>query len=295
MPRPRAHDDDAGGGARRTQPTRPHEGRQGGWRAPLPTDVTELPPLPPAFDAALRSGCSAVGIRLTDSTRAAIAVHVQLLLAWNTAINLTSIREPAEIAVRHVVDSLTPAPFLAAWGATELLDLGSGGGFPGLPLAAFVPLQRTLLVDSVAKKAAFLAAAASAVGRSLAAFGGPPVRLEVAARRAEELAATPAHRERWAVVTARAVGSLAELVELAFPLLAPGGRLVAWKRGAIEAELAAGGLAAVALGGGTIRVEEVGGTLLAGHRLVVATKTGPTPPRFPRDPAARSRAPWLLP
>ena len=295
MPRPRAHDDDAGGGAPRRQEARPHAGRPGRQRAPLPTDVAHLPALPAAFDEALLQSCSRIGIHLSGPARAAITVHVQLLLAWNAAINLTSIREPDEIAVRHVADSLTATRLLARWGATELLDLGSGGGFPGLPLAATVPVQRALLVDSVGKKAAFLDAAAAAVQRALAASGGTPIRLAATSRRAEDLASDPAHRERWGVVTARAVGSMAGLLELAFPLLAQGGHLVAWKRGNIEAELAVARIALAALGGGELAIEEVAVPRLEGHRLIVATKAGRTPSRFPRDPAVRSRTPWLLP
>ena len=105
----------------------------------------------------------------------------------------------------------------------RFLDLGSGGGYPGLPLALALPAERALLVDSIAKKAAFLEVAVAAAG-----VAG---RVEIAAARAESLAADRRHRERWPAVTVRAVASLAELVELAFPLLAPGGVLVAWKRG----------------------------------------------------------------
>jgi 16S rRNA (guanine527-N7)-methyltransferase len=114
----------------------------------------------------------------------------------------------------------------------------------------------------------------------------------VAAARAEELASETRHRERWPAVTARAVGSLAELVELAFPLLAVGGRLVAWKRGDIAAELLVARRAVDALGGGLIDEEQVRVMGLVGHRLVVVTKRGQTSPAYPRDPATRRRQPW---
>ena len=95
------------------------------------------------------------------------------------------------------------------------------------------------------------------------------------------------------VVTARAVGPLDDLVELSLPLLAAGGRLVAWKRGDLVAELAAARRAGAALGGGEPAVHAVPEALgLAGHALVVVRKEGPTPAGFPRDPAARKRRPW---
>jgi 16S rRNA (guanine527-N7)-methyltransferase len=219
---------------------------------------------------------------LSTAARRAIDDHVRLLLAWNAAINLTAIREPAEIALRHVVDSLTAVSVLRD--VEGFLDLGSGGGFPGIPLAAALPVERVALVDSVGKKAAFLAAAVDVAGLSS--------RAGVAAARAEDLAGESRHRERWPAVTARAVGSLAELVELAFPLLAVGGRLVAWKRGDIGAEMHAAGRAIGALGGGSITDEAVRVTGLTRHRLVVVTKQGRTADAFPRDPATRRRQPW---
>jgi 16S rRNA (guanine527-N7)-methyltransferase len=93
-------------------------------------------------------------------------------------------------------------------------------------------------------------------------------------------------------VTARAVGSLAELVELAFPLLALGGRLVAWKRGDVAAELHAARRAVGALGGGSIDEAPVRVTGLPGHLLVVVTKRGRTAAEYPREPAVRRREPW---
>ena len=169
-------------------------------------------------------------------------------------------------------------------GLRRFADLGSGGGFPGLPVAAALPAAGALLVDSVAKKVRFLDAAAAAVGMAgtIATFTG----------RAEQLAADPEHREQWPAVLARAVAALPELVELSFPLLARGGVLIAWKRADVSAEVTAATRATDVLGGGMVEITDVGVTGLAGHRLVIITKTGPTPERFPRDPAVRRRSPW---
>ncbi len=166
----------------------------------------------------------------------------------------------------------------------SFLDLGSGGGYPGIPLAASLPVERALLVDSIGKKAAFLAAAVRATGL------GP--RVAVAGERAEDLARDPRHRERWTAVTARAVGALDDLVELAFPLLVPGGILVAWKRGSIDAEVAAARRAMTELGNGRIETIPVVARGLDQHRLVVVTKRNRTADGYPRDPATRRRRPW---
>jgi 16S rRNA (guanine527-N7)-methyltransferase len=274
--------------------------------ASLPRDVAGLPELPPAFRAALDDGLRALALTLTPEGRRAIDVHVRLLLAWNAAINLTSITDPEAVATRHVLDSLAAVPLLAPIGpphcrartpsgrartphgraGTEpqglaILDLGSGGGFPGLPLAAAIPASRVVLVDATAKKARFLEAAAAASGLA--------DRVAVEARRAEELRG----RGSWDVVTARAVGSLADLVELALPLLRIGGRLLAWKRGDLAEESLAGGRAAAVLGGTDPVVHRIDAVpALAGHAIVLVTKARPTPDGYPRDPGRRARAPW---
>lgn len=293
----RAKNDPVGSGTlRRPQASPPGEpGRQ---RAPLPTRVDSLPPLPPAYHRALDDGLAVLGLELDGGARRAINDHVRLLLAWNPAINLTSIEDPAEIAVRHVVDSLTAVPLLRARHVDRLVDLGSGGGFPGLPLAAATPLRRTLLVESVLKKAGFLEAAAEASGLARhqttggSATGGVRSGVEVAGVRLEMIAGRPTDRGRWPAVSARAVGPLADLVELAFPLLQPGGILIAWKRGDIEAELEAGWRAIRGMGGGRLEVLAVDVPQLPGHALVVVTRTGQVPADFPRDPRLRKREPW---
>jgi 16S rRNA (guanine527-N7)-methyltransferase len=240
--------------------------------------------LPRAYHAAVDDGLEQLRLDLPSAVREAIDGHVRLLLAWTVAINLTAVRDPVTVARLHVVDSLTAVPLLRERGVTRFVDLGSGGGFPGLPIALALPAERALLVESIGKKARFLGAAAAAVGAA--------DRVEVATTRSEPLARRAEHRERWEAVTARAVGSLGDLVELAFPLLAVGGRLVAWKRGALGRELGAARRAVPALGGGRLDVLDAGVAELGGHVLVVVDKTGATDPRFPRDPAERRRRPW---
>jgi 16S rRNA (guanine527-N7)-methyltransferase len=253
-----------------------------------------------AYGDALDAGLAALGIDLAAESRSAVDDHVRLLVAWNDAINLTAVREPAAIAVRHVVDSLAGLDVLRARSIERFVDLGSGGGFPGLPLAAAAG-ARALLVDSIAKKARFLEASVEAVG-----LAG---RVGVAARRAEDLARDREERGRWPAVTARAVASLADLVELALPLLAPGGVLLAWKSGyptdalGLGGELSAAETALAAVGDGSITVgpaaADVAGTRapavasIADHRIVVVERgRRPIGDHWPRDPAARKRRPW---
>lgn len=253
-------------------------------REPLPTRVQDTPTLPATYDDALETGLESLGLTLAATARAAIDDQARLLLAWTAAINLTAIRDPAAVALAHVIDSLTALAVLRERGADRFIDLGSGGGYPGIPLAAAYPAARALLLEPVAKKARFLSVVAEATGLT--------ATVEAAAIRAEALAAERQHRGRWPAVTARAVGSLADLVELAFPLLAPGGCLIAWKRGDLDEELAAAERAIAALGRGSISIRDVTVPGLEGHRLVVATTRGDVPAGYPRDPATRKRRPW---
>lgn len=274
--------DDAGSGTsaahdRTTGPVRSRD------RAPLPTRVTGLPELPPTYRLAVDRGLADLGIVLDVGASRAIDDHVRLFLAWNAKVNLSAIREPDDVAREHVLDSLSALAHLRGRAIDAFVDLGSGGGFPGLPLAFALPARRVLLVDSVAKKARFLVAAAGATG----AAG----RVRVAATRAEALATDRREREAWPAVLARAVASLPELAELAFPLLARGGVLVAWKRLPLADELAAAGPALAALGGGPLEVVPSGVAGLEDHVLVVARKIRGTPPGFPRSPAERRRRP----
>jgi 16S rRNA (guanine527-N7)-methyltransferase len=225
-----------------------------------------------------------MGLGLARWQRRLIDDHARLLLAWNAAVNLTAITDPRGIALSHVLDSLSATAPIRATGARSLLDLGSGGGYPGIPLAAILPLHRVVLVESVGKKARFL--------ETVAAADGLTGRVTVAAERAESLARQDVHRERWDVVIARAVGALAELVELGFPLLVRGGLLVAWKRGELDWELAQARRALTGLGGGTIDVHPAGIDQLPGHRLLLLRRTGPVATRYPRDRRVRKREPW---
>lgn len=240
--------------------------------------------MPGAYADALDAGLAALGMALEPRARTVIDGHMRLLLAWTGSINLTAIRDPAAAASGHVVDSLTAIPILRDRGADRLLDLGSGGGLPGIPLAAALPGIRALLVESTGKKAAFL--------RTVATATGIDDRVEVAGARAEATAADPRHRGRWPVVTARAVAPLAELVELAFPLLAPGGCLIAWKRGESIDEERAAERAIAALGGGELVRHPVTVPSLPGHVLLVATRTGVVPDGYPRANTVRKRRPW---
>lgn len=266
-------------------------------RAPLSTEPWELPPPGPRWDEALDLGLRALGLDLDAGVRRALDAHTRLLLAWTAAINLTALRTPEAVARLHLVDSLSAVRLIRreAPEHPSLLDLGSGGGMPGLPLAAALPAGRAALVDSIGKKVRFLDVAARVVADTLAEARLPVPGIEAIAARAEDLAADARHREAWDVVTVRAVGSLAEAAELGLPLVAPAGILACWKRddgsGRLADERAAAAALVRDLGGAPARVVADPEAALPGHRLVVVRKVRATPGRYPRPPAERRHAP----
>ena len=256
-------------------------------REPLPSRVEGLPGLPAESLLVLDRGLATLGLAdLPDRVRTILIDHLRLLLAWNRSINLTAIRDPETAVREHILDSLSALPILRERGIDTLLDLGSGGGFPGVPLALALPARRVLLVESVGKKAAFLAVAAALVTE---AAGPPACEVDVFAGRAEALARDDRHRERWPAVVARAIAPLDRLAEIALPLVARGGVLIAWKRRPFEAELAAAGPRLILLGAALPVLWPVVVPGLEDHVLVIVEKLESTPGTYPRDAALRRR------
>jgi 16S rRNA (guanine527-N7)-methyltransferase len=215
-----------------------------------------------------------------DSSEAVLARlerFVAFLLERNASTNLTGART-ADAVRDHVRDSLTVVPYLAE----PFVDVGSGGGFPAIPLA-IVTGFRGVLVESVAKKARFLADAVEMLG----------LPLEVRTMRAEDAGRDSALRERFASATARAVASLPTVLELTLPLLALGGVAVL-QRGALgERERTAAGDAALVLGATIESERRIEDPAVAAdeRRIVLARKSAPTGSRFPRRAGIPSKRP----
>jgi 16S rRNA (guanine527-N7)-methyltransferase len=208
--------------------------------------------------------------------------YVALLLDANRRLNLTRVVEPAAVARLHLLDALAALPLVDVIAPRRALDLGSGGGVPGLVLALARPTISWTLVDSVGKKADALRGFAHALGlRNVA----------VLAERAETLGRDAEHRERHDLVTARACAALPVLVEYGLPLLRVNGSLLAWKGRLTAQELAGGSAAAAELGGSPPDVRPAGLEALGDHRFVLVRKQHPTPSRYPRRPGEPARRP----
>ncbi|HEY7255142.1 MAG TPA: 16S rRNA (guanine(527)-N(7))-methyltransferase RsmG [Solirubrobacterales bacterium] len=219
---------------------------------------------------------------LDDSGRAALQTVLDLLATERGSVS--SVTEPDRGWKIHIADSLTGLEVADLRGAGRIADVGAGAGFPGLPLAVALPGSRVDLIESVGRKCGF-------IERAIAAAGIANAR--VLNTRSEEWAAAGAEgREAYDAVTARAVGRLSTLAELASPLLRDGGVLVAWKGRRDEDEERQAERAAPALAMQPELVLDVGPHAGSRHRhLHVLRKTAATPNDLPRRPGIAKKRP----
>jgi 16S rRNA (guanine527-N7)-methyltransferase len=229
----------------------------------------------------LATTAAAWGIPLSQAQIDQFASYAAELRRWNERVNLTAITGEREVVLRHFLDSLRCA---LSWGEPprSLIDIGAGAGFPGLPLKILKPDLRLTLVESIAKKAAFLQHIADTLGLA---------DVQVLVARAEAVGRDPAHRERYGVATARAVAELRVLAEYCLPLCRVGGRFLAPKGARIDEEVRAAGAAIDKLGGRLLAVEPVEIPGLEPRSLVVVEKVRATPPQYPRAPGVPVKRP----
>ena len=227
-----------------------------------------------------------LGLNLSGDQLAKFAEYQRLLDDGNRRANLTSITEPKAVQVRHFLDSLTAVLAFDNWrGGLRIVDLGTGAGFPGVPLKIAFPDIRLTLVESVSKKTAFLDTLVTSLGLD---------DVDVVTARVEELARTEGHRGQFDLALARGVASMAVLVEYALPLCKGHGTLVAWKGkdGPAEAEAAAHALAE--LGGkiaGVHSTDDLSPPLPPDRWLVTVEKTRRTPGKYPRRVGVPAKQP----
>ena len=235
----------------------------------------------------IREGALKMCIALPEDAAEKMLRFHELLMRANEQFNLTRVPDdPKEAADRNFLDSLAPLAQKGLMdGCAALLDLGSGAGFPGIPLAIALPNVRVTLMDSLGKRVNFLSDVIAALGLTAQAVHF----------RAEEAAKNPQWREQFDCVTARAVAAMPTLAELALPFARVGGRLVAYKGPAAGEELRQAERAIELLGGGNARILQVRIPEREDwdHRLVLVDKQRATPRRFPRKSGEAGRNPIL--
>jgi 16S rRNA (guanine527-N7)-methyltransferase len=236
----------------------------------------------------LVEGARALGLRLTPEQQAAFQLYYEELVAWNEKFNLTAITEYEPVQIRHFLDSLSCLLAEEARQALKrpearVIDVGSGAGFPGIPLKLVCSGIRLTLLEATGKKVTFLEHIVAQLGLST---------VTALQARAEELAHDPDHREKYDLALARAVADLPVVIEYTLPFCRVGGWVLAQKgeTGAAEAWTAQ---RAIALLGGELRrvvpVELPG--LPEDRSLVVIEKVGSTPAAYPRRPGIPSKRP----
>lgn len=233
--------------------------------------------------ALLTTTSSLFGLTLSGAQRLQFARYLALLIEWNKRLNLTRIIEPRDIVIRHFLDSLSCATVMGELNDQKVADVGTGAGFPGVPLKILYPALQLTLVESVTKKTKFLAAVVEQLGlRDVTILDG----------RAEEVGHQAAHREQYDWVVARSVAELRVLVEYLLPLCRVGGHVLAQKGESAAEELQQARQALRLLGGGSVQLHEIQlPEHPLTHYLVVIEKERPIPAKYPRRPGIPSKQP----
>ncbi|WP_026326826.1 16S rRNA (guanine(527)-N(7))-methyltransferase RsmG [Paenibacillus ginsengihumi] len=225
------------------------------------------------------------GIVLSERQLEQFELYYNILTDWNERMNLTGITEREQVYVKHFYDSLSVSFFVAMDKVERLADIGSGAGFPGIPLKIVFPYLQLTIVDSLNKRIQFLKHLCDALELT---------NVRCIHGRAEEIARQEEHRDRYSLVTARAVARLAVLNELCLPFAAPGGTFAAMKGSEVQEELAEAGYS----------LKELKGEWMDTHRfqlpledslrhMVLIRKTAPTPGKYPRKPGMLLKSPLV--
>lgn len=219
-------------------------------------------------------GVSALGGTLTETQLSQFAAYSALLKEWNQKMNLTAITDDDGISVKHFLDSILPLYHLEIPQNISVADIGTGAGFPGIPLKILRPDWNLTLVDSLNKRITFLETVVKELGLS---------HVTCIHGRAEELGRDNKYREKFDLVTSRAVANLRVLGEYCLPLVKQGGQFLALKAEGVDEELADAKPMLGTLGGGKAQV--IAAPLPESdmvRKLVVIPKEKATPPQFPR-------------
>jgi 16S rRNA (guanine527-N7)-methyltransferase len=231
----------------------------------------------------VREAARLFGIHLSGGQVAALTAFERELLEWNDQFNLTAIRDVEGIRTRHFLDSLS---CVLAWKdgpPRRLIDVGTGAGFPGIPLKILCPSIRLTLVESVGKKAGFCKHVVETLRLE---------SVQVVTARAEQVGQMPAHREAYDQAVARAVAALPVLAEYLLPLVQVGGSMLAQKGQAGPAEVQQAGQALKILGGEMKQLIPLALPGVVEERyLVLVGKVAATPAHYPRRPGIPAKKP----
>lgn len=229
----------------------------------------------------LRQAAARYGVNLTDEMTERFAVYAAFLREYNQKVNLTAITDPEEISVKHFEDSIAILKYIEVPENAAVADVGTGAGFPGVPLLIARNDIRLTLIESTGKKLVFIEQLLEKLGLSA----------ELVHLRGEEAGKDPLYRERFDLVTARAVAELNRLAEYCLPLTKIHGRFVAMKAQTAENELANAFSAIKTLGGSGTTVYEYPLSNGDTRTLLSIKKISQTSPQYPRTSALIAKKP----
>lgn len=224
-----------------------------------------------------------VGVEVSREEARDFTIFADMLAEWNKKINLTAITDPKEVAIKHFTDSLSVLPIIRNKNNISLIDIGSGAGFPGIPLAIMKPDMKVTLLDSLNKRVIFQ----ETVIREL----GLQNRVTAIHGRAEELGRRQEYREQFDYAVARAVTNLSALCEYALPLVKVDGTLIAMKGKEVAEEISAAQRAAEELSGRISSIEHIKLPDGSDRNLIIIKKISQTSPKYPRTSTKISKNP----
>lgn len=226
------------------------------------------------FRDALIDAAKEYGMNMSESQITAFAIYYKLLMEWNEKINLTAITDPQEVAVKHMIDSLTCLDEMYFVDKCTVIDVGTGAGFPGIPLKIFRPGITLTLLDSLNKRLNFLQTVVSQLKMD---------EVKLIHSRAEDAGRETRLREKYHIAVSRAVARLNVLSEYCLPLVAVGGHFIAMKGAKFQEEVDEAKQAVKALGGEIAAIKEVKLPGLDDVRAVIyINKIRETPVQYPR-------------
>ena len=231
----------------------------------------------------LKKTLEAMNIENSQELIEKFRIYMEGVLEWNEKVNLTTITDPDEFAIKHFVDSIICANYPEYINAAKIIDVGTGAGFPGIPLSIISPEKEFILMDSLNKRLKIIDELCQRADIK---------NVVTLHARAEELAKNKAHRERYDLCVSRAVANMAVLAEYCLPFIKVGGFLMAYKGPEAENEVREAEHALSLLGG---RAEEIrNGNLKEfgiDHKVVVIKKVSNTPSKYPRKPGTPTKEP----
>ena len=235
------------------------------------------------FKEELAKAAAEYGISLSDTQMEQYNRYFELLVEWNEKINLTAITEPKEVAIKHMIDSITAYDEKLFKDGTTVIDVGTGAGFPGLPLKIFCPEIKLTLMDSLNKRIKFLQTVVEELGLE---------DVECVHARAEEGARNKKYRESFDIAVSRAVARLPILCEYCLPFVKKGGHFIALKGMQYHDEAEEAAKAIKVMGGSKTEIRPVKLPELDDKRAVITiTKTMPTPKAYPRKAGTPTKNP----